>query len=375
LTQEKFSLKDHLFNKDKVAKIANEIHVVYPEFLVENFIQDVVQAFPHLELKERITQIAMQLKVYIPFNYEKSVHILVSALPAPCNPYLKDDDFGDFIYASYSEYVALFGCEKHYLAQSYAALEDITQRFSAEYAIRPFFNHFPKETYNQMLLWASHSHYHVRRLASEGSRPNLPWGIKIKNHYSEMVAILDKLYCDTTRFVTRSVANHLNDISKLNAELVIQLLTQWKIIKNQPTNEMDFIVKHSLRTLVKKGHPKALELLGYSDQPKIELLSFDCSEKVFFNDFLKIKLHLKSLAHQSLMIDYQIHFVDANGKLTRKKVFKLKKTKVAEGEVFVATKKQHFLENTSTRKHYPGIHQIDILINGKCFESMNFELI
>ena len=157
--------------------------------------------------------------------------------------------FGDFIYASYSEFVAKNGCVEERLQMSLDALYEITQRFSAEDAIRYFINARPQETLKQLLLWTSASHYHVRRLCSEGTRPKLPWSQKVNIPLTAPLEILSNLFYDTTRFVTRSVANHLNDISKSDAGLVIATLTKWRQSGNQRPQEMDYIVRHALRTL------------------------------------------------------------------------------------------------------------------------------
>jgi 3-methyladenine DNA glycosylase AlkC len=122
-------------------------------------------------------------------------------------------------------------------------------------------NEFETETFEQMKLWSKSDHYHLRRLASEGTRASLPWGIKINLDYKKPIEILDDLYYDSTRFVTRSVANHMNDISKKDAVLVLDTLKRWKDSKKQNTKEMDFIISHSLRTLVKDGNKEALNFL------------------------------------------------------------------------------------------------------------------
>ena len=255
-----FSLKDQLFNAHKLNKIAAEIKAVYPQFESQKFVADCLKLFPTLELKERIVCISQRLHERLPENFESAMSILLHALPAPCDPKLTDNDFGDFIYASYGEFVATFGCTEAYASLSLNALEEITTRFSAEYAIRSFINLFPELTFDKITAWSTHAHYHVRRLASEGTRPKLPWGKKINTPIENALAILDLLHADSTRFVTRSVANHLNDIAKIDPDLVIAILQKWHAQQQQKPQELAFISKHALRTLIKNGNSKALNL-------------------------------------------------------------------------------------------------------------------
>ena len=156
------------------------------------------------------------LKKYLPADYAEAVNILLKALPEPLNENRTDDDFGDFIYAPYSDFVAHYGCIEANLAFSLAALKEMTKRFSAEDAIRYFINAFPKETLKTLYAWTSDSNYHVRRLCSEGTRPKLPWSQKINIPPEDALPILHALFADKTRYVTRSVANHLNDIAKIH---------------------------------------------------------------------------------------------------------------------------------------------------------------
>ena len=142
----KFSLKDELYNPKKVEKIAQEIKEVYPLFNNKRFIDDVLIQFPKLELKERIYHIREMFKKYLPLDYIKATNILLKALPPELDNTKNDDDFGDFIYAPYSDFVVTYGCSEEYLDFSLNALRDMTKRFSVEYSIREFINLFPIKT-------------------------------------------------------------------------------------------------------------------------------------------------------------------------------------------------------------------------------------
>lgn len=372
---EKFSLKDHLFNPEKVNYLAGLIKAVYPKFNDKAFKIKVLKRFPELELKERISWIRENLKAELPSNYQEALKILLDALPKPLNPENKDDDFGDFIFAPLSEFVAIYGCEEKYLEISLNALEEMTQRFSVEYAIRYFINAFPEQTIAKIIQWAGHSNYHVRRLASEGTRPRLPWAQNIKVDQKMIVEeILSQLYYDHTRFVVRSVANHLNDISKIDAEFVVKTLENWKKSKRQNESEMEYLISHALRTLVKKGNEAALNLLGYHKDPKIIVEQFNIkTPKVTIGESLEFTFELKAEQDENLIIDYLIHFKTKNGELSPK-VFKIKKAKLKKTNSQTFNKK-HPLRKMTTKKLYPGTHKLELQINGEVYAKAVFDLL
>lgn len=371
---EKVLLKDILFNKAKVEHLAGEIHRVHSSFPKNEFVRDVVAKFPELELKARIAWIAECLKKYLPSDYKRAVGILVKSLPSPNNPELADDDFGDFIYAPYAEYVAKNGCTKEHLQFSLGALYEMTQRFSAEDAIRYFLNAFPKETLKELLSWTNDSHYHVRRLCSEGTRPKLPWSQKINIPVSAPLSILDNLYTDKTRFVTRSVANHVNDISKIDADLAIDTLAKWQKADKQREAEMDYIIRHALRTLVKQGNPRAMKLLGFHHTSRVSVSKFVVPKKVKMNTALEFSFSIKSEEDTDVIIDYILYFQNKAGKLNSKKVFKLTKLALTKNKHVLVSKRHMLREHMTTRTLYPGRHEIEIQINGKIYASKSFML-
>jgi 3-methyladenine DNA glycosylase AlkC len=370
----KFSLKDELFNPQKVHKIASEIKAVYEAFEQEKFEKEVTDKFLELELKERIAHIRNMFAKYLPNDYVEATTILFKALPKELDPTLGDDDFGEFIYAPYSDFVATFGCKEEYLAFSIQALREMTKRFSVEYVIRDFINAFPKESFEMLRECSLSPNYHERRLASEGCRPKLPWGKKIRLDYRLPITLLNNLYYDKTRFVTRSVANHLNDIAKIDASLVIQTLKRWRATKKQSEKEMQFILAHSLRTLLKEGNVEALELLGYGVNPLIEIENFKVKNlEVSIGEALEFSFTLKAKADETLMVDYVLFFQTKVGKLTPK-VHKLKKLALKKGEQMSICKKHLFKANMTTRKLYAGEHRLALQINGKVFGEVSFLL-
>jgi 3-methyladenine DNA glycosylase AlkC len=374
MQKDKFSLKDQLFNEGKITKIAGDIQRVYPDFKREEFVHDVLKKFAELELKQRINQISFCFQKYLPQNFPDALEILLQSLPEPCNPNLKDNDFGDFIYAAYGDFVAQYGCSAEFLVLSLDALEQITMRFSAEYAIRNFINAFPDETFKKIEEWIKHPHYHVRRLASEGTRPKLPWGMKIGLDVNQALSLLDTLHSDSTRFVTRSVANHLNDIAKTHPELVLERLKKWKKEQKQNTKELDFIIRHALRTLIKKGDKAALELVGIGALPKITIQNIQISESVQMNSHLEKSIALIPEEDCTLLIDYIIHFQNSKGEMNSVKVFKWKQISVKKNETIQLSKRHEMRQFMTTRTLYPGKHQWSLQVNGEIVHRHDFEL-
>ena len=373
--KEKFSLKDELFNASKVEKIATEIKSVYAEFDKENFVLDVLEPFASLELKERIYHIRDMLKKYLLDDYAEAVLLLLRALPLELDTNKYDNDFGDFIYAPYSEYVTAYGCCEEHLEFSLSALREITKRFSVEFAIRDFINHYPKESLEMLEQCALSKNYHERRLASEGLRPRLPWAKKLSIDYKEPLRHLELLYTDSTRYVTRSVANHLNDIAKIDAPLVIETLKRWRDFNKQEPKEMDYITRHALRTLVKQGDEEALALLGYVKHPNIKAGDLRVqSFEVKVGEALVFEVSVEAKEDVKLMVDYIIHFRTKKATLSPK-VHKLKKLELKQGERVILKKKHPFRANMSTRRLYEGEHVLQLQINGTLYTQVTFDIV
>ena len=369
-----FSLKDHLFNEKSVSYLSGLVAKAYPQFEAKNFVEAVLAPFPNLSLKERIVHMAESMKLFLPKDYPKALSIILRGLPPKLDPSLTDDDFGSYIIAPFSQFVAIFGIAEEHLDISLEALREITMRFSAEHSIRTFINLYPDRTYRFLEECCKNNNYHVRRLVSEGSRPTLPWDSRLRVDHTWPLPLLDQLFDDPTRYVTRSVANHLNDIAKIDPDLVIDLLKKWRKTLRQQPAEMDFIEKHALRTLVKQGHKPALEILGFGEKPAIEIRGLQCSKpQVKLGEKLHFSFDLFAKKDQSLLIDYRIHFAQPNNRASFK-VFKLTQLAITKGEE-INLKKNHPMRVMTTRKLYAGEHRVEIQANGQIVGSFSFELL
>ena len=72
-----FALKDQLFNPTKVDYLGALIAQVFPGFAQQTFCQEVVTAFPTLELKERIAHITACLHSHLPDDYREALAVLL----------------------------------------------------------------------------------------------------------------------------------------------------------------------------------------------------------------------------------------------------------------------------------------------------------
>ena len=383
-----FLLKDQLFNKQKVEYLSWLIKKVYPDFLIEEFEKEVLNKFPELELKQRIYHISDTLKKYIwdKNDFEKAVNIMIKSLPELEDNWTLDNNFWDFIFTPYCDYIRKFWCNKINLKFSLESQAKITPYASSEDSIRYFFNKFEEQTFAKMLEWSKSDNYFLRRLASEGSRAKLPWCQKINVDYKKPIEILDNLYTDESRYVTRSVANHLNDIAKIDWNLVIEILARWKNDVGYPQGsrptDLDYIISHWTRTLVKQWHKKTLEFLGYSTNPQVRINNFNIINKeIKIWESLEFSLDISGCIEgeplqENLIIDYKIYFLNKSWKLLPK-VFKIKKcrdTPCRYPDVLHITKK-HKLKIMTTKALYEWEHFVEIVINGKNFWKKSFELI
>jgi 3-methyladenine DNA glycosylase AlkC len=308
MSRESFSLKDELFNVVKVAYLGSLLEEGLESFDRSRFEAEVFADLHELELKQRISRIAEVLAWHLDPRFTVAAGQIRSVLPPPLDPTLDDDDFGDFIFAPLGKYVEDHGIEHFDLAMS--LLQDLTMRFSMEGSVRPFIDRRPEETLRMFEEWARHDHYHVRRLVSESTRPLLPWAPRIGLEVSKPFPLLDTLHADSTRYVTRSVANHLNDISKIEPPLVIEALTRWHREGRQEAAELEWMTRHALRTMVKRDSPEAMDLLGYSPEPEVDVGPITVgTPTVRAGEALEFSVTLKASGTERLLVDYAIEFV------------------------------------------------------------------
>ncbi|MFA9391163.1 MAG: DNA alkylation repair protein [Prolixibacteraceae bacterium] len=356
-------LKDILFPTEKVALFGEVIKEVYPDFDADKFYRSVCdENWPKRELKEKMRHTTLSLHPLLPSDFQKAVDILVAIVP-------KVTGFESIVLP---DYVEVYG--QNHWDISLPALGILTKAGTSEFAIRPFLNKDLKRAMQYMMDWADNEDFKVRRFASEGSRPRLPWGLGVpalKKDPSLVLPILEKLKDDPEEFVRKSVANNLNDISKDHPELVLDICERWQGT-SQNTN---WIIKHACRTLLKQGNTRAMLLFEFANPKSMHVsdLSFsNHSPKIGEEVSFSFQLNLDIKAKQKVRIEYTVHYVKANGK-TSKKVFQIKEVEMEPGN-YKIEKKHSFLERT-TRKHYPGKHKFEVLVNGIIKTEKTIELI
>ncbi|MBO9444855.1 hypothetical protein [Ruegeria sp. R14_0] len=365
-----FSLKDQLFNAEKTRYLAGLFAGADASFDADAFQTQVMSRLLDLELKERMAWIAECLQQAVPGDLPEVAPTLLRALPPPLDPTKTDDDFGDFIFAPLGDWVVSVGLD--HPDQALDVLEQITQRFSMEWAIRPFLNEYPEQVLARMEAWCAHDSYHVRRLVSEGTRPRLPWGQAVGLELSDPLPLLDRLHADGTRYVTRSVANHLNDITKKDPELVLDRLQVWAEDAQQDRAELEWMTAHTLRGLVKSGHPRAMKMLGFDPDADIRA-DITITGEARIGGALEFDVALSGAGRQPVLVDYIVHFQRPGGK-TSAKVHKLKQAALKEGALTLS--KRHKLKGDATTfKLVPGAHRLEIQVNGQVRTGVDFELL
>lgn len=370
----KFSLKDHLFNRQRVQYLASRFVAADSGFDAERFVRDVVAQFPDLELKQRIAHIASILEVHLAADFRVAAQQIIAALPPPLDPRRTDDDFGDFIFAPLGQFVVRHGLSEQHLKLSLRTLKQLTMRFSMEDSLRYFINEYPDQTFEELRRWSTDKNYHVRRLVSEATRPRLPWSGRLVTDIHRPLEFLNTLHADPTRYVTRSIANHLNDIAKADSAVVIKTLKTWHQLARQRPAELQWMTNHALRTLVKQGDALALELLGFRKQPGILVSPIELSTTcVAPGDAISFQFEVTAERDERLLIDYVIDFMKANGK-PAEKVFKLKQFELAKGRTQTIAKRHPFRAGASTFTLYPGTHHLTLQINGRRYSSATFEM-
>lgn len=355
--------KDEI-NPGSVETLSCAVAGAFPAFPRPAFVRAVVEGLDPLELKDRVRLLSAQLHQHLPPAYPTALEIVCRAAEEPV--------LRGMVCWSLCQFVEDHGLE--HFEESMAALHVLTERWSAEFAIRPFLQRYPEATLERLLIWTSDPNKHVRRLVSEGTRTRLPWGQRLPHFIADpdpVFALLEHLRDDNELYVRRSVANNLNDLSKDHPARVIKVLERWTRSGNE---QRLWIARHALRTLLKQGNADALQALGYGP-PAVRLERLVVPDAVRFGDALLIEVELASTAKkaQRLMIDFAIHHVKKNGARTAK-VFKWSKRELAPGAT-LALAKRHPFKPISTRRFYPGTHAVEVLVNGQRTGIREFELL
>lgn len=335
-----------------------------PRFDRAAFLSAASDGLDALSIMERVRHIAGALHSALPEDYPEALTIIRAMAPRLTH---------GFQAMAVTEYVARYGLDD--FDRSMEALADLTRFGSAEFAIRPFLTADTPRALVIMTRWAGSDDEHVRRLASEGGRPRLPWAARVpalKADPTLAAPILEILRADPSLYVRKSVANHLNDIAKDRPDWLLDRLETWP----QDDPHTVWIIRHALRTLIKKGEPRALALIGVRHGAAVSVRRFTVEPQVVrLGDRIAMTAELVSDSPdgQRLVVDYRIHYARAGGK-TAPKVFKLKTFELAAGDAITLGISQTIRDFT-TRRHHPGRHRVELIVNGQTMAEAAFEIL
>ncbi len=363
-------LKDR-FGEDIPHRIAEMIVGVDAAFDTAGFVADALTGYEPLSLTGRARNVADALANHLPADRDRAIEILVESLGPPYETE-ELDGMDSFLYLPHVYFVADHGLA--HFETSMRAQHELTRRFTAEFSIRAFLEAEPARTLERLFSWCDDPDPHVRRLVSEGTRPRLPWAARLDMFIADpgpVLGLLDRLHLDPSPYVRRSVANNVNDISKDHPDAAIETVRGWL----RDTRFDRRVASRGLRTLVKQGHPAALETLGFSHGSPAGVTCTCRPTSVAIGDKVRLEVTVTNPTAAALpvLIDLVVHFVKANG-LPSAKVFKGRELEVPPGDT-ATFRKTITLAPLSTRTPRPGTHRIEVLVNGEAREGSAFEVI
>jgi 3-methyladenine DNA glycosylase AlkC len=361
----------HLVNEASATRLARELAAVHAAFDARGYVREVVRTLPELELKPRIRLLSDTLVRYLPSHYPDALAILLGTLGPPLG---EGEGAGAsaFYYWVHASFV-----EHHGLAHpelSLAAMREITQRSTAEFAVRPYLHQHLERTLAFLRTCARDPNPHVRRWVSEGTRPYLPWGTRVPALVREPahgLALLELLRGDASAYVRTSLANHLNDVSKLDAAVAIGAVRRW-LADGVPGAE--WVAQRALRGLVKAGHADALAVFGVDKRTSARVTRFQLAAKsICVGEQLTFEATIAGEKSERLVVDYAVLFPGARERMSRK-VFKWATPTLAQGERLTLTKR-HSFKPITTRVYRAGSHTLELLVNGNVVETAHFTLV
>lgn len=335
------------------------------------FVSTALRGYASLNLMQRAVKIADALQMHLPRDYPKALKLLLASL-GPVQAHTAGAGMAPFLYLPHTLFVARHGLEHFNLSMQ--AQYQLTQRFSAEFSIRPFIERYPEQSLKLLAAWARDDSAHVRRLVSEGTRPRLPWASRLRSFQKDpapVLSLLELLKDDPELYVRRSVANSLNDIGKDHPAVLVGTARRWM---QDADENRQWIIRHALRSAVKRADPQALAILGFGGKASVIVDAIDITPRLRIGEKLLISFSVtnRSRKTQDVLVDFRIHYIKANG-ASKPKVFKLKQLQLMPGES-TQLRKAVSLQEMTTRKHYAGVHVVDLVINGVVQPLGKFEL-
>jgi len=357
------AIKD-VFSAPLVADLAAELETAWPAFDVAGFSDDALDGLDALELKARIAHITTALDRHLPPDFTDLEGVLRGALESP--------GFDGWMTVPVSDLIAVRGIGVPDRAMP--LLADMTGRFSCEWAVRPFIARDPGTAVAWLTRWTGDPDAHVRRLASEGCRPRLPWATRLTaliDDPTPVIAVLDRLIGDPSEYVRRSVANNLNDITKDHPDLAKEVARRWSADGDPGTA---WIVRRGLRSLASAGDPEALALLGYDEAAPVTLEHLVVSpSRIAVGESVEITFALRAQAPTPVVVQYLVHHAGARG-ARAPRAFALARRTLGDRDP-IAFRRRHAFAERSIRRLYPGPHRVEIQVNGRVLGGVDVELL
>lgn len=364
------SLIKDIYSADFYDRFADVLQRILPAFNKQQFVKKMLgNGFGNMEFKQRMKHTTAVFHEFLPDDFSKAAKLIEKIIIQ-----LQKDEANEnrLVFVFFPDYIETYGL--HDFENAVRSIEFITQFVSCEFAVRPFILKYGSRMMDQMVTWSLHENYKVRRLASEGSRSRLPWGMALpefKKSPLPLLPLLENLKNDPSDWVRKSVANNLNDIAKDNPEVVLKIAAKWKGI----SKETDAIIKHGSRTLLKQGHSTILKHYGLDNTGiivsnfKITTPTVKIGEPVEFH----FSVRNSTKKNKVIRLEYGVYYNKANGQLS-KKVFKISERSFAPDETSLIKRKQSF-KLITTRKFYLGNHQLSLIVNGQEKGRKKFELV
>lgn len=364
-------LKDQI-TADSVRALAAGVAQIDPRFDAKAFTGRVLSALDQLELKDRINLLADELAVELDAasDYPAALSSVVALT--------ETEPLESWVVGMFAAWPLCSFVERHggdHPDESLAAMPSLTKRWSCEFAIRPFLDRHLEQTWRSLVVWRNDQHEAVRRLVSEGTRPLLPWGPRVAvltEQPQRGLELIAPLRTDPSETVRRSVANHLNDVAKLDPGLVTTTLNAWLAGADPPDDQ---VVRQGLRTLVKQGDSTAMKILGYDTEPSLIVDEFRCRPSaITLGEAIELEAAVRSTTDRSqhVVVDYVIHHPTATGS-TSTKVFKWTSLRLGGGET-ATLRKRRAVRAMSTRTYHPGRHRVELQVAGRVVAETGFDL-
>ncbi|MDR1312464.1 MAG: DNA alkylation repair protein [Deltaproteobacteria bacterium] len=348
-------------SRDFIKKLSAALKGASPGFDGRSFVRKACpEGFSELGLMDRVGRVAEALGAHLPSDYGSALKALFAV----------SEGFGGLPGFVFPRFVAEFGLTPERFDRSMDALKRFTVGSSSEFGVRPFIRKDPERALAHMRKWAGDANHEVRRLASEGARPRLPWGGFIPAFVkdpSPVLGIVEGLMEDPSLFVRKSLGNSLNDVSKDHPELFLEF-SRKRLGKGELT---DWILRRGARTLIKRKHGGALALFGYAAAPSskadmLESASLGVSPatvKIGSWAELSYGVTLAKSFGGLVRLEYRVSYPPGPGKTPREKLFFLREKLMGEGSSLQGVRRVSF-KDLSIRKQVPGKHTFELTVNG-----------